>query len=150
MTKTNCPFCQLAHGISSEKLITKPEEIVHQDDKTTSFIGCDWWPNNQGHVIIIPNQHFENLYEISEEMLTAVYNQAQKIAKILKEEYKCDGISTRQHNEPAGNQTVFHYHVHVFPRYKDDNLYINNDNWFRADLKERVKYADRLKKHFKK
>ena len=75
-------------------------------------------------MIVIPNAHVENLYEIDEELLGAVYrDRASAIAGALKEAYDCSGTSTRQHNEPDGNQDVWHLHVHVFPRYAGDGLY---------------------------
>lgn len=62
--------------------------------------------------------------------------------------YKCDGVSSRQHNEPCGNQDVWHYHLHVFPRYKDDNLYLTNRELSKPE--ERIEYADRLKDYFRR
>jgi histidine triad (HIT) family protein len=65
----------------------------------------------------------------------------------MKAAYHCDGISTRQHNEPAGNQDVWHYHLHVFPRYTDDQLYLNDPAALRARMPadERAGYAQRLR-----
>lgn len=70
-----------------------------------------------------------------------------KIAIALKEVYKCDGVSSRQHNEPCGNQDVWHYHLHVLPRYKDDNLYLTDRGSSKPE--ERIEYANRLKDYFK-
>jgi histidine triad (HIT) family protein len=66
----------------------------------------------------------------------------------MKALYNCDGTSTRQHNEPDGNQDVWHYHVHVFPRYADDNLY--DSNYFEMPVAERAQYASRLRAYFQK
>ncbi|MPM74351.1 Protein hit [bioreactor metagenome] len=116
----------------------------------TAFIAPNWWPNNLGHVVIIPNEHVENIYDISDEFLSKVFVMAKKIAIALKEIYKCEGTSIRQHNEPAGSQTTWHFHVHVLPRYKNDNLYELNqsDKW--TEVEERKIYADKLRKYFLK
>ena len=89
----------------------------------TAFMALLWWPNNEGHVLIIPNQHFENIYDLPRQYAHRIQDLAQEIAIAFKHIYGCDGVSTRQHNEPAGNQDVWHYHLHVFPRYAGDNLY---------------------------
>jgi len=62
--------------------------------------------------------------------------------------YKCDGVSTRQHNEPAGGQEVWHYHLHVFPRYEGDNLYKSSAIRDFIPLEKRVVYAERLRAYF--
>ena len=119
-----CPLCILAKR--QDTGITNADDIIYQDKLITAFIAGKWWLTNPGHVIIIPNTHFENLYDIDEKYLDAAHNFAQKVAIAFKKVYKSDGTSVRQHNEPAGNQDVFHFHLHVFPRYKDDRLYQNH------------------------
>ena len=74
-----------------------------------AFINSRRWPNNPGGVLIVPNQHFENLYDMPEEILVRIYVMAKKMALALKETYKCDGTSIRQYNEPAGNQDAWHF-----------------------------------------
>jgi len=63
----------------------------------------------------------------------------------MRVSYSCDGISTRQHNEPFGNQDVWHYHVHVFPRYENDNLYACRPQVEFASIEERISYTDKLR-----
>ncbi len=63
----------------------------------------------------------------------------------MKVAYGCDGVSTRQHNEPAGNQDVWHYHMHVFPRYEGDDLYSQYNKRRRIPPEERAHYADQLR-----
>jgi histidine triad (HIT) family protein len=116
-----CPFCRLQRGVDTEH--NRQADIVWQDDSTTAFVSPKWWAGNHGHVIVIPNAHVENIYEIDEEPLGAVYRTVRRVAGALKEAYDCSGTSTRQHNEPDGNQDVWHLHVHVFPRYAGDGLY---------------------------
>ena len=125
-----CPFCDWLSGNETE--YKQNSDIVYQNDFVTAFVSPKWWVNNPGHVIVISNNHTENLYGISEKELTEVYKVVKQIAIAIRNSYKdCTGTSTRQHNEPAGNQDVWHFHTHVFPRYKDDNLYQNhNDKQF--------------------
>ena len=116
-----------------------------RDDRTTAFIAPRWWPKNHGHVLVIPNEHVENLYAIDDDLLGAVYATAKRIAIGLKEAYRCDGTSTRQHNEPAGDQDVWHLHVHVFPRYPGDRLYQRHEELRWAMPAERAPYAAKLR-----
>jgi len=141
-----CPFCLLVHGVENENVISNQEDIIYRDEYVTAFIGAEWWRNNKGHVMIIPNKHFENIYELPNEFSSKIHELERAVAIALKEVYKCEGVSSRQHNEPSGNQVVWHYHLHVFPRYKDDNLYFMKGE--RTDPKERAEYAKRLRTHF--
>lgn len=94
---------------------------------------------------MIPNAHHENLYDLPAEYGHAVHYAVREIAVAMRATYGCDGISTRQHNEPAGGQDAWHYHVHVFPRYHGDNLYGSNPlPWF-ATGEQRWPYADKLR-----
>lgn len=119
---------------------------MHQDHWLTAFIAPRWWPNNEGHVLIIPNEHYENLYDLPREYAHRIQDLAQAIAIAFKLVYHCHGISTRQHNEPAGNQDVWHYHLHVFPRYEGDNLYHSPRCREMAPAKKRHEYAEKLKR----
>ncbi len=132
-----CPLCCVVNGIEGDFPYTKQADIVYKDEMLTAFVASHWWPNNKGHILIVPNQHTENLYDIPEKVLAAVHVFSQKVAKALKEAYGCDGVSIRQHNEPAGDQDVWHYHLHVFPRYVGDSLYENNSEKYLSDLSER-------------
>lgn len=141
-----CPLCEVASGKDREK--TQQSDIVYRDEFITAFIAAKWWPNNPGHVIIISNNHFENLYDIPEDLLSKIYSFSKKVAIALKKTYKCDATSTRQHNEPAGNQDVWHFHVHVYPRYENDQLYQLHEEKRWTESKEREPYASKLKKYF--
>jgi histidine triad (HIT) family protein len=140
-----CPFCLVARRVENEHVLTVAEDIVWQDDVVTAFIGAGQWPNNRGHVIIIPNQHFEHIYDLPLHLATRIHELARAVALAMKAAYACAGVSTRQHNEPAGNQDVWHYHLHVFPRYPQDHLYTTEKA--RMPPEERAKYARRLGPH---
>jgi len=138
-----CPFCLLVRGVENEHVYSKQTDIVHQNDVATALISAHQWPNNHGHVIIIPNEHFENIYDLPIQLASKIHELAKDVALAMKVVYLCDGISTRQHNEPSGNQDVWHYHLHVFPRYSNDGLYASRRKLMNPD--KRAEYARRLK-----
>ncbi|MDX6477236.1 MAG: histidine triad family protein [Gaiellaceae bacterium] len=139
----DCPFCRLLRGVETEQ--NRLDDIVWQDERTSAFISPKWWAANHGHALVIPNEHVENLYAIDDDLLGSVYATVKRIAIGLKHAYGCDGTSTRQHNEPAGNQDVWHFHVHVFPRYDGDRLYERHEEQRWAPPAERAPYAAKLR-----
>ena len=140
-----CPFCDWLAG--NETDYKRNSDIVLQDNTITAFISPKWWINNPGHVIVIPNHHVENLYDIDDETLSRVAQATKRIASAIRKSYEgCTGTSTRQHNEPDGNQDVWHFHTHVFPRFPDDHLYENHQNKHFVMPEQREPYADLLRK----
>jgi len=142
----NCPFCLLVQeDYENENLYSDITDIIYEDDFIISFIYSHQWPKNQGHALVIPKRHFENIYDIPDELYLKVSQLIKELAKCIKSAYGCDGVSTRQHNEPApaGNQDVWHFHTHIFPRYADDNLYLKKCELMPKAL--RAKYAIKLK-----
>lgn len=144
-----CPFCMVVRGEENEVVYTKKDDVAYRDEKIVAFVSSYWWPNNPGHVLIIPNRHFENIYDLPEECLDAIHRFSKKVAIAFKEVYGAEGVSTRQHNEPAGSQEVWHYHLHLVPRYSDDNLWHSHGNMRFASPEERAPYAKRLREYFK-
>lgn len=144
-----CPLCLLARGIESDEVYSKQADIIYKDENVTAFISSHWWPNNKGHVIIIPNKHFENIYDLPDDLSCKIHKLEKEVSLALKQTYNCDGVSSRQHNEPAGNQDVWHYHLHIFPRYDNDNLYINHLQKRKTEPEERFPYAEKLRNYFK-
>lgn len=138
-----CPFCLLIQGIENEHVYLVWSDIVLQNELVTAFISSHQWPRTRGHVIIVPNLHYENIYDLPLELASDIYAASKFIALAMKSTYACEGISTRQHNEPAGNQDVWHYHLHVFPRYTDDELYTSQRNLMNAS--QRATYAYKLR-----
>jgi histidine triad (HIT) family protein len=139
----DCPFCNLVKGIESE--LNKKQDIVYQDDYVIASIAPKWWNKNSGHVLIVPKTHYENIYDITDEVLAEVYKVVRKISIAIRSTYGCDGTSNRQHNEPAGDQEVWHLHTHVYPRFSGDNLYKNNDDTRFVTAEERLPYANKLR-----
>lgn len=137
----DCPFCRIVEGRGSER--TRPEHVIRRYDRVTVFMNPRWWENNPGNVLVVPNEHFENLYELPPEYGTPIFEASQHAALAMKAAYECDGVSTRQHNEPAGNQEVWHYHLHVFPRWENDNFYRTHGYWAPDD--ELLEMTERLR-----
>jgi histidine triad (HIT) family protein len=137
----DCPFCRLVRGFATSA--SSQDDVVYRDDEVTAFIAASWWPNNPGHVLVVPNLHYENVYELPPDLATPIQRVTRDIAIAFKETYGCDGVSTRQHNEPAGGQDVWHYHQHVFPRYRNDLLYLHRRG--SSTPEERRPYAVKLR-----
>ena len=113
MIKDDCIFCKIANG-------EIPSATVYEDDYFRAIL--DIAPAHKGHTIILPKQHFDNLYETDEEFAARILPVAKKIACAEKKVLGCDGINVLQNNEPAAGQSVFHLHVHVVPRYENDGI----------------------------
>lgn len=143
-----CPFCDWLSG--NETDYKRNSDIVYEDSETVAFISPKWWVNNPGHVIVIPRKHYENLYSIPQDSYAAVSKTVQKVAIAIRSTYNCTGTSTRQHNEPDGNQDVWHLHVHVFPRYPSDKLYQSHENKHFVSPEERLPFARKLVEYFQK
>ncbi len=143
-----CPFCLLIQGIENEHVYSVQSDIVYRDDVITACISSHQWPNNHGNVIVVPNPHFENIYDLPIQYAGEIHRVARMLALAMKAAYACDGVSTRQHNEPAGNQDVWHYHLHVTPRYKDDTFYMARRELMPAA--ERAKHAEKLASYLAK
>lgn len=116
------------------------QNLRYEDELVVAWINRDWWPKNPGHVLIVPGSHIENIYVLPLREFDRVPRLAKQVALGLKETYGCDGVSTRQHNEPSGNQEVWHYHFHVFPRWMGDRLYFGRSRF--ASITDRIVYAD--------
>ena len=138
-----CPFCLLVAGVENEHVRSVQTDIVYPGSTVLALIAAKQWPNNRGHVLVIPAAHFENLYDLPDALGADIHRVARRVAIAMKTAYGCAGVSTRQHNEPAGNQDVWHYHLHVFPRYPDDDLYGSRGAFLPAG--ERARYARRLR-----
>jgi len=109
----DCQFCKLVdkEGVASS---------IYEDEKVMAFL--DVKPVNEGHTLVIPKTHYENIYEIPEDEIAYLYKIVKKVAVAVKKGINAEGISVTQHNERAALQRVFHLHVHVIPRYEGDRL----------------------------
>jgi len=109
----DCLFCKIVAG-------EIPAQKVDEDEHTIAFMDISPW--TRGHALVIPREHSPNLYEIPDEQLARTAAAAKRLAKRMKERLGCDGINLINSCEPAAWQTVFHFHIHVIPRYDDDPL----------------------------
>lgn len=140
-----CPFCLLAAGVVNEHVWSRESDVIYRDEFALALIAAKQWPGTPGHVLIIPTAHYEHLYVLPYAVGARVHALSRRVALAMKAAYGCAGISTRQHNEPAGQQDVWHYHLHVFPRWPDDDLYFTHGSVMPPE--ERAGYAARLKSH---
>jgi len=109
----NCIFCKIVSG-------EIPATTLYEDQDFRVIL--DLGPASKGHALILPKEHYANIYEIPEELAGKAMILAKKMANVLTRALKCDGFNIVQNNgEPAG-QTVFHFHMHLIPRYEGDQV----------------------------
>jgi histidine triad (HIT) family protein len=109
----DCIFCKIIAG-------DLPSQIVDSDDRTISFM--DISPATRGHALVVPRKHARDLLEIDHDDLGATIVAAQRLARRAKERLGADGVNLLNSCGQAAWQTVFHFHIHVIPRYEDDPL----------------------------
>ncbi len=134
MTKDDCIFCKLANG-------EIPTNTVYEDDDVRVILDAD--PAAKGHSLVIPKNHFANVFEMDDDTLAKAMCVAKKVAKRQMDVLSCDGINILQNNGEASGQTVFHYHIHVLPRFDSDNVGLSW-NHVAYDEGETDKYRDML------
>lgn len=127
MKKDDCIFCKIAAG-------EIPSATVFEDEDFRVIL--DLGPASKGHSLILPKEHYANVYEISEECAGKAFLLAKKLAGKMKEELGCDGVNILQNNGTAAGQTVFHFHMHLIPRYENDQVGIT---WKQGTLTEEDK-----------
>ena len=130
----NCVFCNLANGIWDSA-------TLYEDDDFRVIL--DLGPASRGHALILPKAHYGNIYEIPEELAAKAIVLAKKMAGIMTEALGCDGFNIVQNNGEAAGQTVFHFHMHLIPRYKDDKA---GFGWNTGELDEATKQEVLTKK----
>lgn len=116
MKDDNCIFCKIANG-------DIPSKTIYEDEKFRVIL--DLAPATKGHALILPKDHYKNLFELSDDRASEVFVLAKKLAVQMKDKLNCDGFNILQNNEEVAGQTVFHFHVHLIPRYIDDNQKIS-------------------------
>lgn len=110
MKDTNCIFCKIIAG-------EIPSNVIYEDDEFKVIL--DVSPAAKGHALILPKEHYADLYEIDEEVAGRAMKLAKKLAGHMTERLQCDGFNLLQNNHEAAGQTVFHFHMHLIPRYAD-------------------------------
>jgi histidine triad (HIT) family protein len=113
MTEADCLFCGIIAG-------SIPSQTIDSDERTVAFMDIN--PATPGHALVVPRVHSADLLEIFSEDLTATALAAQRLAQRMKDVLEADGINLINACGAAAWQTVFHFHIHVVPRYEDDPL----------------------------
>jgi histidine triad (HIT) family protein len=113
MSDPDCVFCKIISG-------ELPGQIVAEDERTVAFM--DISPATRGHALVVPRVHVRDLLEIGPEDLTAVALAAQRLAVRARDRLDADGVNLLNSCGRAAWQTVFHFHIHVIPRYEGDPL----------------------------
>lgn len=113
MKKDDCIFCKIANG-------EIPSSTLYEDDDFRVFL--DLAPASKGHALIVPKEHFNNLYELSDEKASKALVLAKKMINKMTKALGCDGFNVLQNNNECAGQTVFHFHMHLIPRYEGDNV----------------------------
>jgi histidine triad (HIT) family protein len=109
----DCIFCKIAAGAA-------PAEIIYEDEHTLAFMDLNPWI--RGHALVIPRRHSRNLYDIEDEDLAWTAQSAKRVALRARDALDCDGVNLISSSERAAWQSVFHFHIHVIPRYEGDPL----------------------------
>jgi histidine triad (HIT) family protein len=116
MRDDTCIFCKIAAG-------EIPSKTIYEDGQFRVIL--DLGPATKGHALILPKEHYANIYEIPEETAGLVMKLAKKMAEVMTKKLACDGFNLVQNNGEAAGQTVPHFHMHLIPRYTDDGQEIN-------------------------
>ena len=110
MKKDDCIFCKIAAG-------EIPSRKIYEDSYLIAIMDLN--PTSKGHSLIIPKEHCTNIYDIDEDIAAKVMKTAKKLATKMTVALNCDGFNLLQNNGETAGQTMFHFHMHLIPRYKD-------------------------------
>ena len=111
----SCIFCKIANG-------EIPSNTIYEDDKFRVIL--DNGPATKGHALVLPKEHYANLFEMPQDLLADAAVVAKKVATNIKEKLSCDGLNLVQNNGETAGQTVMHFHLHIIPRYENDGQHI--------------------------
>ncbi|MDH7489835.1 MAG: HIT family protein [Anaerolineae bacterium] len=131
-----CVFCDIIARRA-------PAHIVYEDAATVAFM--DIMPIHEGHTLVVPKTHAADAFEIDPEDAAAAMRTAVKVARAVKAAFGCDGVNIFQSNGPAAGQTVFHFHIHVLPRWTGDRSIALRREYFAGDA-DLQRAAERIRK----
>lgn len=137
MKKEDCIFCKIANG-------EIPSTTIYENEEFRVFFDIN--PASKGHCLIVPKEHHSNIFDIDGETAGRLFSLATVVARSLKKELNCEGMNIVQNNGEIAGQTVFHFHLHLIPRYTGDTV---NVGWQpgQADLEELAKLAQAVRKN---
>ena len=124
---SECIFCRIANGVI-------PSATLYEDDDFRVIL--DLGPASKGHALILPKSHAANIYELPDELAGKAMVLAKKMAGRMTEALECDGFNIVQNNGEVAGQTVFHFHMHLIPRYEGDQV---NVTWKPGTLTDEVR-----------
>ena len=110
MRDDNCIFCKIASGEIKSN-------TIYEDDEFRVILDAN--PATRGHSLIIPKEHYKDMYEIDEEVAARAFRLANRLIGPISDKLGCDGFNILQNNKEVAGQTVFHFHMHLIPRFKD-------------------------------
>ncbi len=133
----DCIFCSIvAHAA--------PAAIIYEDEASLAFL--DIHPLTRGHTLVIPRQHWENIFELDREVGAAVMRATIKVAQVLRAELEPDGLNLLQSSGRAAGQTIFHFHFHLVPRWTKDKLFLPHRPLAQAEPRELEELAALLRR----
>lgn len=137
MRKEDCLFCNIAAG-------EIPSTTLYEDDDFRVFFDIN--PASKGHCLIIPKQHADNIFDLDGTTAASLFTLATKVARALNTQLNCEGLNLVQNNGTIAGQTVFHFHLHLIPRYAGDTV---NVQWQpqEADPEELKALAEAVGSH---
>jgi len=109
----DCIFCKIVSG-------EIPSSKIYEDEKVLAFLDIN--PANKGHCVVIPKEHYENIFDISDDALKEIIAAVKKTASAVNKAANCDGINILQNNNKAAGQLVSHIHFHIIPRFENDEV----------------------------
>lgn len=131
MNKKDCIFCKIING-------EIPSNTIYEDDEFKVILDAS--PATKGHALILPKKHWEDIYEIDEEAAGRVMKLAKRLAIYMTDVLSCDGFNLLQNNHEVAGQTVFHFHMHLIPRYQgaknNDILMWSHENFTQKEMEE--------------
>lgn len=144
----NCIFCAIVAKRA-------PAAIVYESAEAMAFL--DIRPVVEGHTLVVPKKHCRNLFDLDDESGCAVMHASRVVARALRAAFNADGLTVLQSNERAGGQTIFHYHVHLAPRFYNDGLMSRTETERRMQWRARAtptraeleRIAEKIRAHVK-
>lgn len=127
MNQEDCIFCKIAKG-------EIPSATIYEDDDFRVIL--DLMPASKGHALVLPKVHATDLFELEDEVAGKILPVAKKVMEQMTDILGCDGYNVLQNNGACAGQTVFHYHMHLIPRYEGEDIGIS---WESGTLDEQTK-----------
>ena len=136
MKKDDCIFCKIANG-------EIPSACIYENKEFRVIL--DVGPATRGHVLILTKGHYDNIFEIDAETAGRLFSLASVVARAMKKTLNCDGMNILQNNGTIAGQTVFHFHLHLIPRYEGDQVKVT---WPQGEISddEKTELVNKIKK----